>query len=196
MSEKTVKTKEPLVTKRAQDLQALFMQPASEETYHAVEKFLYKEARLLDSKMFRTWLKEAVAEDVRYIVTSTELRANNERRYDLPDQVYLFDDDYRQLAIRVEHDLDPQNWRSSPQEVYCRFVTNIEVFETDDPQEFTVRSNCLLIRSRRSYQTDQFFCTRVDVLRQDAGTSEFKLKSRTIDYPERCVSGHNMLVYL
>jgi len=196
MSEKKVNIKEPLVTRRVMEMQNLFENPASPELYRAAESFLYREARMLDSKMFRSWLRDLVSEDVRYLVTSTELRSLKERRYSLPDQVCLFDDDYRQLAIRVEHDLDPQNWRSSPQETYCRFITNIEVFETENPAELTVRSNCLLIRSRRSYQTDQFFCTRLDTLTRPPGQDVFKLKSRLIDYPERCVSGHNMLVYL
>jgi naphthalene 1,2-dioxygenase subunit beta len=163
--------------------------------YQEVESFLYREARLLDTRMFHTWINGMVHEEIKYIVASTQLRANNERRYDLPDKVYLFNDDYQQLKIRVEHDLDPQNWRSSPLEQYCRVVSNIEVARTSVDSEFQVRSNCLIYRARRGYQVDQFFYTRYDLLIRDA-VGGFKLKSREVDYPERSVSGHNMLIFL
>lgn len=196
MSKNATSFVEPLMDSSEAKNQHLYGSPASVDVYREAESFLYREARLLDSKMFRTWLGDMVSKDVRYIVTSTQLRSKNDHRYSLPDQVFLFDDDYYQLTIRVEHDLDPRNWRSDPQEKYCRFVTNIEAFETGSALKIITRSNCLLMRTRRSYQTDQFFCTRIDTLAKTTAQDEFKLESRTIDYPERCVSGHNMLVFL
>lgn len=186
---------EPLAKVRDLDFDKLSGSLVSDHNYKKIKNFLLREARLLDTKMFRTWIHDMVHEEIRYVVSSTQMRANNERRYDLPDTVYLFNDDYQQLKIRVEHDLDPQNWRTSPTENYCRVVSNIEVARTAIDSEFLVRSNCLIYRARRAYQVDQFFFTRNDLIACDAGGT-FKLKSREVDYPERSVSGHNMLVYL
>ena len=167
----------------------------SESLRQEVSSFLARESRLLDSRMYRTWHSEILSPDITYTVVSKELRSIKERRYDQPDTVYLFNDDHRQLGIRIEHDLDPQNWRSSPLERYCRILSNIEIGQEQGSLDLEVRSSCILTRGRRAYQVDQFFYTRTDILiRDDQG--QLKLKSRYIEYPERSISGHNMLVYL
>ncbi|GGB75114.1 aromatic-ring-hydroxylating dioxygenase subunit beta [Shewanella inventionis] len=167
----------------------------SEKLNNEVAAFLYRESRLLDARMYKTWHSEILSQDIRYIVASKELRSTRERRYNQPDTVYLFNDDHRQLGIRVEHDLDPQNWRSSPLEIYSRIVSNIELAQDDNSSDIHVRSVCLISRGRRAYQLDQFIYSRNDILTRNRD-GQLQLKSRYIHYPERSVSGHNMLMYL
>ncbi|CAE6847923.1 MULTISPECIES: aromatic-ring-hydroxylating dioxygenase subunit beta [Paraburkholderia] len=167
----------------------------SEDLRREVERFLFREARLMDTEQFREWHQQMLDPDIRYVVTSTQLRSRRERRYAQPDKVFIYDDDHRQLGIRVNQYYDPQHWRIDPPEKYCHTVTNIEAFESDREDQINVRSNCLIVRARRSYEVDQFFYTREDVVRRSsAGT--LRLLSRVIDYPERCVQGRNMLIFL
>ncbi len=160
-----------------------------------VEHFMLREARLLDTEQLKEWYEQMVSPEIRYVVTCTQLRNRNERRYTLPDKVYIYDDNYQQLGVRVTQFYDPQHWRVDPPEQYCRMVTNIEAFETDNKDKIFVRSNCLVTRARRAYEVDQFFYTREDLLiRSEQGN--LTLLNRTIDYPERSVQGRNMLILL
>lgn len=167
----------------------------TEELRQEVTAFVSREARLLDSRMYRTWHSEILSPEITYDIVSKELRSIKERRYDQPDTVYLYNDDHYQLGIRVEHDLDPQNWRSSPLEKYSRIVTNIELAQKQGTTDIQVRCSCIVTRARRAYQVDQFCYTRDDVITRDE-EGKLRLKSRYIEYPERCISGHNMLMYL
>lgn len=192
----SIVNEEPLAIERDIAFDQLMKTPPVSNTLRdEVVAFLFREARILDARMFRTWHLEVLSQDIRYTVVSKELRSTSERRYDRPDTVYLYNDGYRELGIRVEHDLDPQNWRSSPLEKYCRITSNIEVAQEPSSSDIHVRSNCMITRGRRAYQVDQFFYGRSDVLTRDDG-GQLKLKSRYIEYPERSVSGHNMLMYL
>ena len=167
----------------------------SDDEHLAVERFLLREARLLDTEQLNTWYEEMVSTDIHYVVTSTQLRSRKERRYTQPDKVYLYDDDYGHLGVRVAQFHDPQHWRVDPPEKYVRMISNIEAFYTDNNCEIYVRNNCHVARARRSYEVDHFFYCREDILHKDAG-GNLKLLKREIDYPERAVQGRNMLILL
>ncbi|HIF51339.1 MAG TPA: naphthalene 1,2-dioxygenase [Thiotrichaceae bacterium] len=160
-----------------------------------VERFLHREARLLDTEKLREWHEEMVSPDISYVVTTTQLRSRKERRYKHEDKVYLYCDNYQQLGVRVNQFYDPQHWRVDPPEKYCRMISNIEAFYTDDEDKIYARSNCFVSRARRAYEVDHFFYTREDVLHRDA-SKRLTLLERNIDYPERSVQGRNMLVLL
>ena len=136
-----------------------------------------------------------VSSDIRYVVTSTQLRSRKERRYTQPDKVYLYDDNYGHLGVRVAQFHDPQHWRVNPPEKYVRIISNIEAFATAVESEIYVRSNCQVARARRSYEVDHFFYAREDILLKDTA-GKLTLLKRNIDYPERSVQGRNMLILL
>lgn len=166
-----------------------------DETLREVERFLYREARLLDTGQLKLWHTELLSKNIEYIVTTTQLRKRDEKRYKQNDKVYIYCDDYQQLGVRVEQFHDPNHWRVDPPEKYCRMLSNIEAFKAKKEGEIYVRSNCLTSRARRLYEVDQFFYTRDDVLEKDA-SGELKLLKRNIDYPERSVQGRNMLLLM
>lgn len=168
---------------------------ASDDILKDVERFLLREARLLDTENLREWYEEMLSPDISYVVTTTQLRSRKERRYKHEDKVYLYCDNYQQLGVRVNQFYDPQHWRVDPPEKYCRMVSNIEAFYTDDENKINVRSNCFVSRARRAYEVDHFFYTREDVFHRDA-SNKLSLLERNIDYPERSVQGRNMLVLL
>lgn len=157
---------------------------------------LTQEARLLDMQAYRAWLEDCVAQDIQYQVLSRELRALNERRYQLSDTVNIYNENYEQLKIRVEHQLDPQNWAGSPKTRYTRFVSN--VMAAKDPAHddmVQVRSSLILHRARRGNQVDVFYASRQDNWKRDQ-SGQYKLVRRVIDYPERVLQTHNLMVFL
>lgn len=164
-------------------------------TCRAVERLLYREARLLDSEQFSEWLEQVLDPAIRYVVVSRELRYRKERRYGAPLEMFIFNDDFTFLKARVDQFNSGMQWRTDPPERYRRLVTNIETFLTANPGELVVRSNVLVQRSRRAYEIDQFTYCREDLVRRDPACG-LRLIQRRVDFDERSVSGRNLLVFL
>lgn len=160
-----------------------------------VEAFLHLEARLLGSGRQRAWLTEMVHPEVRYQVSSRQLRSSKDKRYAQPDEVFHFDDDYAALDRRIAQTESGLQWRADPPETLLYFVSNIEAFETDRPGDLQVYSNCLMIRDRRVYESDQYHYRREDVLRRNAAGA-LQLVSRKVVYGQRFVQGKNLLFFL
>ncbi|MFV3335499.1 aromatic-ring-hydroxylating dioxygenase subunit beta [Pseudomonas sp. NY15437] len=157
---------------------------------------LTREAHLLDIGAYNAWLTHCVAQEVQYQVVSRELRAASERRYQLNDAVNIYNDNYQQLKVRVEHQLDPQNWGNSPKVRYTRYITNVLVArDKDDLDLLHIRSNVIVQRARRGNQADLFHATREDIWRRH-GDGHLKLMKRFIDYPERVLQTHNLMLFI
>ena len=159
-----------------------------------VEACLFWEARLLGASRSRAWLTEMVHPEVRYQVSSRQLRSSKDKRYDQPGEVFHFDDDYSALDKRVAQTESGLQWRSDPPETLLYCVSNIEVFEGDAPGDLRVYSNCLMFRDRRVYESDQFHYRREDVLRRSAAGA-LQLLSRRVVYGQRFVQGKNLLFF-
>lgn len=169
---------------------------AAEEIHRAVERFLYREARLLDTEQLREWLAQMVGRAIRYTVVSRQLRSRKDKRYTAqPAEMYIYDDDYGFLEARVEQSYSPMAWRLDPPERYRRLIGNIEVFETGRADEYAVRSYCHATRARRGLEVDTFVCCRDDILLREPGGA-FKLIRRFIDFDQRSVLGRNLALFL
>jgi naphthalene 1,2-dioxygenase subunit beta len=157
---------------------------------------LTREAHLLDIHAYRAWLEYCVAPEIKYQVFSRELRATSERRYQLDDKVNIYNENFLNLKVRVEHLLDPQNWANSPKIRYTRFITNVMAAKDMAASDLLhIRSNLILHRARRGNQVDVFYATREDKWKRSEGGG-FKLVERVVDYPERIPQTHNLLVFL
>lgn len=160
-----------------------------------VESFLYLEARLLGSGQSRAWLNGMVHPDIRYRVSSQQLRSSKDKRYEQPTQVFHFDDDFNALDRRIAQTESGLQWRSDPPETLLYVVSNIEVFRDEtNPSDLRVFSNCLMIRDRRVYESDQFHYRREDLLRRGE-SNDLSLLSRTVVYGQRFVQGKNLLFF-
>lgn len=168
---------------------------APEDKCREAERWLYREARLLDTEQFDSWLNELVHPDIRYLIESREQRYRKERRYQPGNAVPVYDDNFAFLKTRVDQFTSGMYWRMDPPEHYRRLVTNIEAFSTDRDDELAVRSNCLATRTRRVYEIDTFIYCREDRLRFSPEIG-WQLILRHIDLDERCVSGRNMVMLL
>lgn len=161
-----------------------------------VTTLLTREAHLLDIQAYNAWLEHCVAPEIKYQVISRELRSTSERRYQLNDAVNIYNENYQHLKVRVEHQMDPQNWANSPKIRFTRFVTNVTAAKDKIvPDLLHVRSNLILHRARRGNQVDVFYATREDKWKRNEGGG-IKLVERVVDYPERVLQTHNLMIFL
>src|SRR5512147_3168555 len=99
----------------------------------AVERFLYREARLMDEHRYEEWLG-LWADDARYWVPC------NEDDIDPTRQVSIIYDDRERLQQRVERLMSGSVLAQDPKPRMRRLVSNIEV-EAAIGGELTVQSN-------------------------------------------------------
>lgn len=168
---------------------------APEQLRAEAEAFLYREARLLDSEQLREWLGGMIDPDIRYQVWSRQLRLRKDRRAAGPAEVYIYDDDYRVLEMRVQQFESGMQWRTDPPERLRHLVSNVEAFHGEREGEYRVYSNCLVTRNRRVYEESTFVYGREDVLRRDA-EGRLRLLRRLVDYDQRFIEGRNLLFFL
>ena len=144
--------------------------PISFEELHAVEQFLFREARMLDDRLYMEWLG-LLADDCEYKVPTREnVQAVRGKpavtiEDELADVCYFEDNKITLLAKVLRHGTGT-NWAENPPSRTRRLVSNVEVERGEAPGELRVYSNLILHRSRRLDETSQFFGQRRDVLRQ------------------------------
>ncbi len=154
----------------SQSLESAENKPVSLEEHHAVEQFLYREARMLDDRLYMEWLG-LLADDCDYKVPTREnvQMVRGKPPVTVEDElaeVCYFEDDKLTLLAKVLRLGTGTCWGENPPSRTRRLVSNVEVQRGDAPNEFRVYSNLLLHRSRRVDEVSQFVGQRRDVLRQ------------------------------
>ena len=157
-----------------------------------VERFLYREARLLDERRFHEWL-ELFTDDVRYWM------AGRSTRYPASSQAITVLDRDRRQALEVEDELailaetkgtlggriarldTGMAWAEDPPSRTRHLVTNIEVEPGDTPSELTVYSNFLVYRTRAESEQDLYVGARQDVLRRVDGAWKIARRKLVLD---------------
>lgn len=130
-----------------------------------VERFLYKEARLLASQRFHEWL-ELFTDDARYRMPSIENVQNQERAYESDDLHFgYFEDDKPGLALRVSQLDTGLRHAEVPSSLTERFITNILVEPAKARDEVNVYSNFLVFRVRHGRHETLFTGHREDRVR-------------------------------
>lgn len=105
-----------------------------------VEQFYYREARLLDERLYQQWLALLSSDIVyrmpsRFVPLARPSAQPHERIHALenelsdygPNSLPLREEGYGHLAQRVARALKPNAWAENPPPRTRRFVTNIEV---------------------------------------------------------------------
>lgn len=134
-----------------------------------VERFLYLEARLLDSHQFESWL-ELFAEDTRYWVPIRETRLGQEAEGDADDSLAVphLDEDKQGLRDRVQRLLSGQAHAETPPSRTGHQITNVEVWERDDG-DVEAYSRFMVFQGRRERSDFLFTGRREDRLRRVNG---------------------------
>src|SRR5262245_6316927 len=115
-----------------------------------IERFLYREALLMDEHQFNAWLARW-DNPARYWVPC------NEDDIDPARQVSIIYDDHARLVQRIERLKSGSVQAMDPKPRMRRVISNIEV-EPIDNGKLTVRSNFILCMARAN--TQQLWCGR------------------------------------
>jgi 3-phenylpropionate/cinnamic acid dioxygenase small subunit len=169
--------------------------PVSVELHHEIERFLHKEARLLDREMQREWLDTMVDRDIRYQMVIREDRLRRDRSKAVAKEIFPYDDDHEALELRVRQFETGLQTMLDPPPRMRRIVSNIEAFHGAREGDYLALSYGIVFRSRRLYEHEQAVFGREDVLRR-SGDGGLRLLSRRIDMDERVVRNKNLLFFL
>ena len=159
----------------------------NEDVTREVERFLYREARLLDERRFHDWLT-LFTDDIRYFMAS---RSN--RYPKISKAIAILDEDKASLSARVARLDTGMAWAEDPPSRTRHLISNIEVEPGDGEAEITVYSNFLVYRSRAESEEDFYVGARQDVLRRVAG--EWKIARRRIVLDQNVLSAKNVSVF-
>ena len=107
--------------------------PVSVETQLAVERFLYRQAEILDEKRWDEWLA-LFAEDGHYWMPVTEDQEDGEG---VPN---IFWENVNLMKMRIRRNNHPQAHSQAPENRLCHVVSNV-IVESEDPNgDVVVRS--------------------------------------------------------
>lgn len=148
-----------------------------------VEKFYYREARLIDDKQFDDWL-DMWAEDARVWAPVRYNRTRREQHLEesKEGEVGYFDDDKAFLRVRVSRLASGMAWAEDPPSRTRHLITNVEV-EADETGtgDYTARSHFLVHRSRLEHEVDLFSGARHDILRRVDGGLQIARRKIVLD---------------
>ena len=178
----------------------------SEFMIREIERFLYREARLLDERRFHDWLT-LFTDDVRYWMaarpnrypaSSKAIAILDRQRYLEEDpmgseELALFDETKSTLAGRVARLDTGMAWAEDPPSRTRHFIANIEVDPGEADSEVRVRSNYIVYRSRGETEQDFYVGARDDLLRRvdDA----WRIARRRLILDQNVVMAKNLSVF-
>ncbi len=139
-------------------------QPVGSDIFHEIQRFLFREAALLDGRQYADWLG-LLGEDIHYRVTARVVRdaGTDEMDYAIVDETMVG------LKSRIDQISNPRLTRAeNPPSLARRFVSNIDAYSGAAEGEFAAASYILAYRSRRNIPEGRFYSAeRQDVLRRD-----------------------------
>src|SRR5262249_60117342 len=159
--------------------------------YGEIVTFLYHEAELLDDCQFSDWLA-LFTEDTHYVmpVRTTQFRSAGAGFH----EVAFFEENFVSLRTRVKRLETNFAWAETPPSRTRHFISNVLVDPTDKKDEFAVRSNFMVTRTRSDQGYQRFTGQRQDILRRvEDGT--FKIAGRRILIDQTTLSGSNLSVF-
>lgn len=143
--------------------------------YIAIQRFLFREAALLDRRDYAGWLA-LLTDDIQYRVVAQVSRDAGATAVDYA----IVDENLVGLKSRIDQISNPRLTRAeNPPSLTRRVVSNIEAQNADDGDGFAVTSYLLAYRSRPSMPEGGFYIAeRHDVLHR-AG-ADWRLARRLV----------------
>ena len=148
------------------------------DLWHEIERFLIREARLLDDRRFEEWLDLFTDDAVYWMPGRTNPWRSGEVADSInkPGELAIFEDTKTTLTTRVARLRTGLAWGEEPPSRTRHLITNIEV-ERDEagdadgyPAQLRARSNFLVYRAQLELDKDLFVGTREDTLRRVDGS--------------------------
>lgn len=166
------------------------------ELQHEIEQFLYREAELLDEREFAEWL-DLFADDVHYWMPTryNRLRREQDKEYSAPNETALFDDDKDSLARRITRLETGMAWAEDPPSRTRHLFTNVRVVPTDAPDEYVVKANFLLYRTRLEHDVELFVGQREDLLRRAGTEAGWLIARRKLILDQSTLNAKNLSMF-
>jgi len=178
----------------------------NEDVLREVERFLYREARLLDERRYVEWLA-LLTDDIRYWMSargnryprhSKAISILDPNRYvadDIPkeDELALLDETKETLNMRVERLDTGMAWAEDPPSRTRHLITNVEVELGPEPFEVAAFSNFIVYRTRAETEQDLYVGTRRDRLRRI--DQEWKLAERRVILDQNVLLAKNVSIF-
>jgi len=151
------------------------MQPVGNDTFVEIQRFLFREAALLDNRQYADWLG-LLDEDIHYRVTARVVRYAGTDAVDYS----IVEENIVGLKSRIDQISNPRLTRAeNPPSLARRFVSNIEAYPGAAHGEFATTSYILAYRSRHNVPKGGFYIAeRQDVLRRNG--LEWRLARRLV----------------
>lgn len=153
-----------------------------------IERFYYKEARLLDARQFMQWIK-LCSEDIEYIMPNrsnpeperaqegTEAYHSVERELsgEKAEESPLRAENYFSLLLRADRLLKRNSWSENPPAHTRRMITNIELLDVRD-------------ESKDSSKADGLFCSTASnfLLHYSRGQAQYSYVGQRRDILSGC----------
>jgi 3-phenylpropionate/cinnamic acid dioxygenase small subunit len=169
--------------------------PVGSAIYNAVLEFLYDEACMLDEIRLKDWAA-TLAEDLVYTAPLRQTRPFANQEASVIRTMQHYHDTYRSIMGRIMRLTGTKSaWAEDPPSRTRRLVTNVLVYAGDAPDEFRVRSNLLITRSRFNFdEFDLISGERRDVLRKSGDS--FKLARRETVLDQVVLGTPNLAIFL
>jgi len=168
--------------------------PVDAALHLAVSQFLFREARLLDEHRYEEWLA-LFTEDLSYEMpmTLTRERAESARAHDY-DMTY-FSENADSLRMRIDRLRTDYAWAEDPPTRTRHLLSNLEVYPTDDPDEFTTHAAFVVYANRGSLPNwEQYVGTRQDtVVRQG---DAWKVRRRLLLLDQALLGTNSISIFL
>jgi 3-phenylpropionate/cinnamic acid dioxygenase small subunit len=151
------------------------LKPVDAGTYVEIQRFIFREAALLDRREYFRWIALTTA-DIQYRVTAAVAREAGAASVDT-DIIHA---DAVALKARIDQISNPKLTRAeNPPSLLRRAVTNIEAYHGERQGEIIVTSYLLAYRSRPDTPQGGFYVAeREDTLRKEG--DEWRLARRTV----------------
>lgn len=158
-----------------------------------IERFYFREARLLDEERFDDWY-ELLADDLFYWLPLHQNRYRRDPTPALaPDNMALFDECKADMAIRIGRLASKLVWTEDPPTRHTYVISNVEAFMTSKPDAFEVHSTFIQYRNRSEHDATVIHGRRRDLVRMsDEG---FKIVSRLILLPQSVLLSKNLSAF-
>ena len=162
-----------------------------------VQQWLYREARLLDSRRYDLWL-ELLDASIRYQIPSRAFVRQThvkdfstwsiERELESADAFDLIDDDFAALQSRVERLQSGMAWAETPPSMSRRLVSNVMIDGVSD--DFVSVVSTIFLAKSRSDGRVLFTAERRDKLAQMDG--DFRLRERYVVLDDAVLAADNL----
>ena len=172
----------------------LVRKPLDDQLLRRIERFLYREAFLLDARRFDEWV-ELFSEDVRYWmpVRATKPLKPGVEEFANEDELAFLDETKDTLCQRVAKLATGMAWAEEPPSRTRHLITNIEAEEGDSDSEILVSSYFMVYRTRLETKQDLFVGQREDILRQVG--SSFRIARRKIMLDMTVLMSDNISIF-